>query len=135
MEDKPKPLFWAGASRRDVKGFPAEVRQTVGFALWQAQEGGKHVDAKPLQGFGSAGVLEVGEDHHGSTYRAVYTVTFAGAVYVLHAFQKKSKRGGRTPKHEMDRIHERLRVAEEHYEAWRKTEQERHRKQGPRESD
>jgi phage-related protein len=118
---EPKPLFWVGSSKKDLKGFPLEARRTMGFALWQAQAGGKHVDAKPLKGFGGAGVLEVVEDHEGATYRAVCTVKFAGAVYVLHAFQKKSKKGVRTPKAELDLVRERLKTAEEHHAEWRAT--------------
>ena len=100
--EQPNPLFWVGSSKRDLKGFPLEVRRTMGFALFQAQGGGRHVDAKPLKGFGGAGVLEVVEEHAGNAFRAVYTVKFAGAVYVLHAFQKKSKKGVTTPKAEFD---------------------------------
>ena len=91
---------------------PDEVQQVFGFALYQAQIGLLHPDAKPLKGFGSAGVLEIVEDWRGDAYRAVYTVRFADAVYVLHCFQKKSKRGIGTPKKEMDLIRERLRQAE-----------------------
>lgn len=91
---------------------PDEVQQAFGFALYNAQIGLIHPDAKPLKGFGSAGVLEVVEDWRGGTYRAVYTVRFANAVYVLHCFQKKSKRGIQTPKREIDLIRERLREAE-----------------------
>lgn len=91
---------------------PNGVRQTFGFALYQAQIGLLHPDAKPLKGFGSAGVLEVVEDWRGDTYRAVYTVRFADAVYVLHCFQKKSKHGIQTPKREIDLIRERLKEAE-----------------------
>lgn len=91
---------------------PDEVRQTFGFALYHAQVGSLHPDAKPLKGFGSPGILEVVEDWRGDTYRAVYTVRFAEAIYVLHCFQKKSKRGIQTPKREMDLIRERLREAE-----------------------
>ena len=87
---RPKPVFWIASSRKDLRRFPKGVRQTFGQALFDAQTGGKHADAKPLKGFHGAGVLEVIEDADGSTYRAVYTVKFAGAVYVLHAFQKKS---------------------------------------------
>ncbi|MDP1650109.1 MAG: type II toxin-antitoxin system RelE/ParE family toxin [Rubrivivax sp.] len=83
-----------------------------------AQAGGKHPDAKVLAGFGSAGVLEVVEDHRGSTYRAVYTVKFAGWIYVLHCFQKKSKSGVKTPKEDMDLIHARLKAAKQDFEAW-----------------
>lgn len=83
-----------------------------------AQIGEKHPDAKPLKGFKGAGVLEVVEDHSGDTYRAVYTVRFAGAVYVLYAFQKKAKKGAKTPKHEIDLVEKRLKAAEEHYAQW-----------------
>lgn len=83
------------------------------------QAGGKHVDAKPLKGFGGAGVLEVVEDHEGGTFRTVYTVRFARAVYVLHAFQKKSKKGVKTPAAELELIRSRLKAAEEHYGEWR----------------
>jgi phage-related protein len=93
----------------------------MGFALWQAQNGDKHVNAKPLKGFGGAGVLEIVENAEGGTFRAVYTVKFTAAVYVLHAFQKKSKRGRKTPKHEVDLIQRRLKMAEEHYETWHPT--------------
>jgi phage-related protein len=90
------------------------VRQ-IGYALYFAQIGDKHPSAKPLKGFGSAGVLEVIEDHDGDTYRAVYTVKFSGAVYVLHAFQKKSKSGIKTPQQTIALIKERLKLAEEDY--------------------
>ena len=119
-----KPLFWMGSSLGDLREFPDEVCHAVGFALWQAQLGGKHRDAKVLRGFGGAGVLEVVEDHDGDTYRAVYTVKFAGAVYVLHAFQKKSKKGSKTPAAEMELIRRRLKAAEEHHEE-RRAEEER----------
>lgn len=91
---------------------PDEVQQRFGFALYHAQIGGLHPAAKPLKGFGSAGVLEVVGDLRGSTYRAVYTVRFADAIYVLHCFQKKSKRGVETQKHDMDLIRARLKQAE-----------------------
>lgn len=91
---------------------PDEVQQTFGFALYYAQIGLLHPAAKPLKGFGSAGVLEVAEDWRGNTYRAVYTVRFVDAIYVLHCFEKKSKHGIATPKPEMDLIHERLKQAE-----------------------
>jgi phage-related protein len=113
-----RPLFWMGSSRKDLSDFPLEVKRVVGFALRQAQQGGKHVHAKPLKGFKGAGVLEVVADHATDTYRGVYTVKFAGAVYTLHAFQKKSKSGIKTPKADLDLIERRLRQAKEHYEAW-----------------
>jgi phage-related protein len=120
-----KPLFWMGSSRRDLKAFPAGVRQTAGFALWQAQRGRKHASAKVLKGFGGAGVLEVVEDDDGNTYRVVYTVKFAGAVYALHAFQKKSKSGIKTPPAEIETVRRRLKTAEEHHAARRAEERER----------
>ena len=109
----PKPVVWIGTSREDVRAFPEEVRRVIGVALRQAQEGGKAHAAKPLRGFGGASVLEILEDFDGDTYRAVYTVRFADAIYVLHAFQKKSKRGRETPKQELDLIQRRLRIAED----------------------
>jgi len=93
---------------------PHGVQDTFGYALYQAQLGKKHEQAKPLKGFGSAGVLEVLEDSGGGAYRAVYTVKFDEAVYVLHCFQKKSKHGIATPKPDMDLIKERLKAAEAH---------------------
>jgi phage-related protein len=107
-----KPLYWIGSSRKDLKSFPEEVQDVFGYALYLAQVGKKHADAKPLQGFGSAGVLEVLEDWQGNAYRAVYTVRFTAAVFVLHVFKKKSTRGARTPKRDLDVIRERLKVAE-----------------------
>ena len=91
------------------------MKRVIGFALHVAQTGGKHSDAKPLKGFGSAGVLEVVEDQAGDTYRAVYTVRYAGAIYVLHAFQKKSKSGVKTPARDIELVKQRLKRAEEHY--------------------
>lgn len=108
-----KPLRWIGSSKKDLRRFPEEVQRITGYALWLAQIGGKHPDAKPLADFGGAGVLEVVEDHDGDTYRAVYTVRLAGAVYVLHAFQKKARHGIATPAHEMDLVRARLKQAEQ----------------------
>jgi phage-related protein len=121
VKDEPgvKPVRWIGSSRDDVRAFPEAVRLRVGGALREAQTGGKAGWAKPLKGFGGAGVLEVVDDHDGDTYRAVYTVRFAGFVYVLHAFQKKSKSGIATPKHEIALIEQRLKRAKEDYEQWR----------------
>ncbi len=92
--------------------FPEDAKDVLGYALHLAQHGEKHLDAKPLKGFGGAKTLEVVEDHQGDTYRAVYTVKFEGYVYVLHCFQKKSKKGIATPKPEMDKIRARLKDAE-----------------------
>ena len=102
--------------------FPVEVRRRVGGALWEAQIGRKAPYAKPLKGFGGAGVLEIVDDFDGEAFRAVYTVRFAEAVYVLHAFQKKSKRGIATPKAELDLIERRLKRAKEDYEQWSRKE-------------
>jgi phage-related protein len=93
---------------------PDAVQQVFGFALYNAQVGLIHPAAKPLKGFGSAGILEVVEDWRGNAYRAVYTVRFAGAVYVLHCFQKKAKHGIGTPKLDLDLIRERLKEAAMH---------------------
>lgn len=112
--DEIKPLLWLGSARKDLTNMPDEVQSTFGYALYLAQTGGKHEQAKPLKGFGSAGVLEVVESESGSTYRAVYTVKIAGAVYVLHCFQKKSTSGIATPKPDMDLIRDRLKAALAH---------------------
>jgi phage-related protein len=110
-----KPLEWAGAAKRDLMDFPDEVRRAVGYALGVAQLGLKHPSAKPWKGEGT-GVLEVVESFEGNAYRAVYTVRFAKAVYVLHCFQKKSPSGIRTAKTDIDLVHQRLKAAEQHYE-------------------
>lgn len=103
-----KPLYWVGSARRDLLAMPADVIDTFGYALHLAQEGKKHAQAKPLKGFGGAGVLEVVEDHSGDTYRAVYTVKSPDGVYVLHCFQKKSRHGIATPRQDLELVTERL---------------------------
>ena len=108
-----KPLIWVGSSRKDLREFPEPVQDHLGYALYVAQRGGKHRDSKPLSGFGGAGVLEVIRDFRGDTFRAVYTVRLAAAVYVLYAFQKKSKTGGETPRRDVELIQQRLRDAEQ----------------------
>ncbi len=108
-----KPLYWVGSSKKDLLALPEEVVDILGYALYLAQIGKKHEQAKPLKGFGSAGVLEVVEDWQGNTYRAVYTVRFAYGVFVLHVFQKKAKRGSATPKADLDLIRERFKAAEQ----------------------
>jgi phage-related protein len=105
-----KPLFWIGSSREDLLAFQETVKDEIGTALSVAQFGGKHPSAKPWRGEGP-GVFEIVEDHRGDTYRAVYTVRFANAVYVLHAFQKKSPSGIRTAKKDVDLIKRRLNEA------------------------
>jgi len=114
----PKPVRWIGESKNDLSAFPNDVKLRVGGALWDAQVGLKSPAAKPLKGFGGAGVLEVVADFDGNAFRTVYTVRFAEAVYVLHAFQKKSRRGIATPKAELDLIAARLARAKEDYEQW-----------------
>lgn len=113
VSDSPKPVIWVGSSKKDLKAFPRPVRRELGYALEIARFGMKPTSAKPLKGFGGAGVLELVEDHQGDTYRAVYTVRLAGRVYVLHAFQKKAKKGIATPKHVIDVVEARLRDAEQ----------------------
>ncbi len=107
-----KELRWIASSRRDMRGLPLGVRRMFGVALYAVQSGETPPIAKPLKGFGGAGVLELIEDDKGGTYRAVYTVRYATAVYVLHVFQKKSKKGRATPQAEIDLIKERLKRAE-----------------------
>ena len=111
VTDKEKLLEWIGSSYKDLMALPTDVRRFVGYALSLAQAGDQHDAAKVLKGFGSAEVLEVVEDDAGGTYRAVYTVKFEEAVFVLHCFQKKSKRGIATPKQDMDIIRARLKMA------------------------
>ena len=110
-----RPLFWVGSSKEDLLAFPEPVQDEIGTALSVAQFGGKHPSAKPWRGEGP-GVFEVVEDHRGNTYRAVYTVRFEGAVYVLHAFQKKSTTGIRTSKRDVDLIARRLNQARMDFE-------------------
>lgn len=112
MSDKEKPLEWVGSSYKDLMALPTNVRRFFGYALCLAQAGDRYDTAKVLKGFGGAGVLEVVENDANGTYRAVYTVKFEEAVFVLHCFQKKSKRGIATPKEDMDIIHARLKVAQ-----------------------
>lgn len=115
-----KTLLWVGSAKKDLQAMPEDVKDSFGFALHLAQLGRKHAQAKPLRGFGGAGVLEVVENSSGGTYRAVYTVKFGQSVYVLHCFQKKSTQGIATPKPDMDVINERLKAAEMHAKGERK---------------
>jgi phage-related protein len=110
-----RPLFWVGSSKEDLRAFPEAVQDHIGTALSVAQFGGKHPRAKPWRGKGP-GVFEVVEDHRGDTYRVVYTVRFEDAVYVLHAFQKKSPTGVRTSKRDVDLIGRRLNEAQKDFE-------------------
>ncbi|HYN14702.1 MAG TPA: type II toxin-antitoxin system RelE/ParE family toxin [Terriglobales bacterium] len=111
-----KPLFWIGSTKRDLLRFPEAVKDEIGIALSVAQFGGKHPKSKPWKGEGP-GVLEVVADYRGDTYRAVYTVRFEGAVYALHAFQKKSPKGIKTAQADVELVQQRLKAAREDYEA------------------
>jgi phage-related protein len=111
-----KPLFWVGSSKDDLLAFPGPVQDELGTALSVAQFGGKHPSAKPWRGEGP-GVFEIVEDHRGDTYRTVYTVRFEQAIYVLHAFQKKSPSGIRTSRKDIDLISRRLNEARDDFEA------------------
>jgi phage-related protein len=115
MTDEPflKPVTWVGTSLKDLREFPEVVQDHMGYGLYVAQRGGKHPDAKVLRGFGGAGVVEIIKDHRGDTFRAVYTLRYAGRVYVLHAFQKKSKTGRETPRRDIELIKQRLREVEQ----------------------
>ena len=115
-----RPLLWMASSKRDYREFPSRVQDQFGFELFLAQTGQHPPSAKPLRGLGS-GTVELVEDFDGDTYRAVYTVRFGDAIYVLHAFKKKSKRGIKTPQSDMDLIKRRLRDAEQdHAERFKK---------------
>ncbi len=113
-----KPVRWVGGSKDDLSAFPHDAKLRIGGALWDAQIGVKSPWAKPLKGFGGAGVLKIVADVEGNAFRAVYTIRFAEAVYVLHSFQKKSRRGIATPKAELELIAARLARAKEDYEQW-----------------
>ena len=110
-----KPVRWVGSSLKDLKSFPPEVKAEVGHELFAAQQGATDPAAKPLKSFGGVSVMEIVAPFDGNTWRAVYTVRFSGFVYVLHAFQKKSKSGIATPKKDIDLIHQRLAAAERDY--------------------
>lgn len=116
MITHPANVFWIGSAKKDLVAMPPDVKDIFGYALHLAQVGGKHDKAKPLKGFGGAGVLEVVERGDDGTYRAVYTVKYGDSVYVLHCFQKKSSKGIATPKPDMNIINERLKAAKEHAE-------------------
>lgn len=114
-----KPLVWVMSSRKEYDAFPDPVQNVVGFALYLAQTGTTHPHAKVLKGFGDAGVVEVVTAHDGDAYRTVYTVRFERAVFVLHAFKKKSKSGSAVPKMTAELIRKRLKAAKEQHDAMR----------------
>jgi phage-related protein len=115
MRKPEKPLHWVGSAKRDLLRMPEAVIDDLGYALGVVQFGGTPPQAKPWKGEG-AGIFELVEDHRGDTFRAVYVVRFARAVYVLHCFQKKSPSGIRTAREDVKLVHERLRVAQVDYE-------------------
>ena len=117
MDNDPKRVIWIASSREALRAFPEQVKDEGGYALYLAQIGGKDEAARPLRGFGGAGGVEGIKDFAGDTDRVGYTVKLAGFVYVLHCFQKKSKRGAETPRRDLDLIQSRLRLAERDYEA------------------
>src|SRR5580704_8194424 len=112
MTEAERPIIWVGSSRRDLRAFPREVRLDVGRSLYAAQQGETDPSAKPLKGFGGGSVIEIVTEHRGGTWRAVYTVRFVEAIYVLHTFQKKSKKGIATPNKDMKLVRQRLSEAE-----------------------
>lgn len=111
QEHEMKPLVWVGSSHEDLTEFPPEVQHEMGYALYVAQEGDKHPKAKPLKGF--SGVMEICSSYRTNTYRVVYTTKIGDVIYVLHAFQKKAKRGIQTPKKEIALIKRRLKIAQD----------------------
>lgn len=115
MEGELKPVRWVGSSRKDLKTFPKSIQRDIGQALYAAQRGEEYPSVKALKGFGGRAVLEIVAPGEDATYRAVYTVRLMNAIYVLHAFQKKSKKGIATPKQEIDLIRQRLAAAERDY--------------------
>jgi phage-related protein len=115
MEAAIKPVRWMGSSLKDLRSFPPEVRKEIGYAIYAAQKGDTDPAAKPMKGFAGASVMEIVAPFRGDTWRGVYTTQWRGIVYVLHAFQKKSKSGIATPKKEIDLIHQRLTAAEKDY--------------------
>jgi phage-related protein len=112
---EPQTVWWVGSSRRDLKAFPRPVQRHIGRVLYAAQCGEEHPSVKALKGFAGRALLEIVAPHEGDTYRTVYTVRFHHAIYVLHAFQKKSKKGIATPRREIELIKQRLAAAERHF--------------------
>lgn len=111
-----KPVHWIASSKRDLTGFPRGVQHEAGYAIHLAQDGDKGVNAVPMVGFGDASVVEVVMNETSGTYRVIYTARFKHAIYVLHAFQKKSKSGVSTPQTDLDLVKRRLKVAKDHHD-------------------
>jgi len=112
-----RPIQWVGSSLKDLKEMPEDVRDAIGFSLFQVQVGRKPLNASIMRGFSGASVLEIKDDFDGDTYRCIYTIRFPEAVYVLHAFMKKSTRGIETSKNDIHLVKARLKIAEAHYAA------------------
>jgi phage-related protein len=129
MSDKDTPLEWVGASRDDLSDFPLECKREIGLALRMAQKGGKADNAAPMKGFGGASVLEIWSDFDGNTFRAVYTVKYKEVIYVLHAFQKKAKKGNETSLNDMNKIKARLKTAKELFEEREDEQSKKQKKQ------
>lgn len=124
-EQESKPVVWVGPSRKDLRRFPKQVRSDIGKALYAAQQGQTDPAAKPLKGFGGAHVMEIVERHETNAYRVVYAAQLTDAIYVLHAFQKKSRKGMSTPKQDIDLIRQRLADAKRlHRERQKQDDQE-----------
>jgi phage-related protein len=123
MEMQQKDAVWLGSSKDVLRSFPKPVRRKLGQSLWEAPLGHFPYGAKPLQRFGGASVVEMLADHDGNAYRAVYTVRFADFIYILHVFQKKSKKGAKTPPNVVELIRRRLKIAEMHYAKWKAKKQ------------
>lgn len=115
MDSEPKPVRWVGSSRRDLKTFPKVVQRHIGQALYAAQLGEEYPTVKALKGFGGRSVLEIVADYNTDTWRAVYTARLGDEIYVLHTFQKKSKKGIATPQKDIELIRQRLALAQRDY--------------------
>jgi phage-related protein len=120
-----KAVFWVGSARQDLRDFAPDVKRVMGYALYRAELGQTHPKAKPLKHLVDGTVTEIVENDESGTYRVVYTIEFKEALYVLHAFQKKSKRGISTPRHDLDTIRRRYFIARQHYRTWRKEQDEK----------
>jgi len=120
LEETIRPVKWIGSSLEALRALDQQVKDEFGFAIYQAQCGSRHIHAKPMKAMAGA-VVEVVENYRGNTFRAVYTVQFAEAVYVLHVFQKKSKSGIATPKHDIDLIQRRFKIAKETHDQWKQS--------------
>lgn len=118
MSHQHKTILWVGASKEDLSQFPVPVKREMGFALRAAQQGERHAGVEAMQGFRGTTVLEIKDDHDSDTYRVMYLAEFAEAIYVLHAFKKKSTAGINLPKREARTLEARLKKARKNHEDW-----------------